>query len=500
MKKDSLKARSSWIVGCGALAVTGVVTVGVWTGTAASTQASVDTPGIVSTAVPGPAGVVPVGGFADVVAKVTPGVVTITTERNASPQLTQFPEGFPFGEFFGRRGPRDGRQSPAPSPKERGLGSGVIITTDGYILTNHHVVKNATSIRVELSDRRVLEGKLIGADAPSDLAVVKIDATNLPVVALGDSSATRVGDVVLAVGNPLGVGQTVTMGIVSAKGRATGLGDGSFEDFLQTDAPINQGNSGGALVNTNGQLVGINSQILSPSGGNIGIGFAVPSNMAKNVMDQLVAGGKVRRGKLGVTVQGLSGDLASGLGLDGIAGALVSDVTPGSAAELAGVKRGDVILSYQGHPVSDSNSLRNEVAATTPGSTVTLEVQRDGKKSELTATLDEVAVAANGRQLRGESRSGKFGMAVEPVTPDIAAQLELPKDTKGVVISDLDPSGAAAGAGLRQGDVIQQVDGKTVRSGEELKAGLDAANDRPAVLLVTRGGASVFVPLRAPRG
>ncbi|MCR4376306.1 MAG: Do family serine endopeptidase [Acidobacteria bacterium] len=494
--------RSSWIVGFGALAVTGVVTAGVWTGTAASTQASVTTPGIVSTAVPGPAGVVPAGGFADVVARVTPGVVTITTERRASPQLTQFPEGFPFGGFFGQRGPRGGRQQPAPSPKERGLGSGVIVTTDGYILTNNHVVENSTSIKVELSDRRVVEGKLIGADALSDLAVVKIDATNLPVVAFGDSSATRVGDVVLAVGNPLGVGQTVTMGIVSAKGRATGLGDGSFEDFLQTDAPINQGNSGGALVNTNGQLVGINSQILSPSGGNIGIGFAVPSNMAKNVMDQLVAGGKVHRGKLGVTVQELSGDLASGLGLDGISGALVSDITPGSAAATAGVKRGDVILSYQGHPVRDSNSLRNEVAATKPGSTVTLEVQRDGKKGELTATLDELAVAANGRQLRGEpvSGSGKFGMTVEPVTPDIAAQLELPTDATGVVISDLDPSGAAAGAGLREGDVIQQVDGKTVRSGEELKAGLDAANDRPAVLLVTRGGARVFVPLRAPRG
>src|SRR5688500_3976811 len=275
-------------------------------------------------------------GFADVVAKVTPAVVTIRTESKASSQMTQLsqlPEGFPFGDLFGQRAPR-GRQMPAPM--QRGLGSGVIVTSDGYILTNNHVVEDATKIQVELSDRRVIEAKLIGADPPSDLAVIKIEGSNLPVVPIGDSNAMRVGDLVLAVGNPLGVGQTVTMGIVSAKGRTTGLGNGGYEDFLQTDAPINQGNSGGALVNTSGELIGINSQIMSPSGGNIGIGFAVPSLMAKNVMDQLVLNGRVHRGLLGVTVQGVTGDLAAGLGLQKAEGAIVSKVDAGSAADKIG--------------------------------------------------------------------------------------------------------------------------------------------------------------------
>ena len=438
-------------------------------------------------------------GFADVVSKVTPAVVTIRTERTASPQMTQlpqFPEGFPFGDLFGQRAPR-GRQLPAPM--QLGLGSGVIVTADGYILTNHHVVDGASKINVELSDRQVLEGKLIGADRPSDLAVVKIDGNNLPVVPIGDSSAMRVGDLVLAVGNPLGVGQTVTMGIVSAKGRATGLGNGGYEDFLQTDAPINQGNSGGALVNTAGALVGINSQILSPSGGNIGIGFAVPSNMAKNVMDQLVVHGRVHRGLLGVTVQGVTGDLAAGLGLDKAEGAIVSDVTPGGAAAKAGIKRGDVILGYQGRPVVDTNAFRNEIAATKPGSTVTLKVLRAGKATELKATLEEMTMASDGRRsIDGEREgSGRFGMTVEPLTPELAARLDIDRDIRGVVITDIDPSGAAASAGLRQGDVIQQVNGKSVRSSGDVREGLNAAAGKPAVLLITRGEATLFIPLRA---
>ena len=313
--------------------------------------------------------------YAAVVERVAPAVVTIHSEsRIRAPQQYPYSSDPSFQDFFGGRG-----NTPRLPVEQRrsGLGSGVIVSTDGYILTNHHVVDGADQIKVDLNDNRTLDAKLVGSDPPSDLAVLKIEATNLPVLVLGDSERVRVGDVVLAIGNPLGIGQTVTMGIVSAKGRQTGLSDGSFEDFLQTDAPINQGNSGGALVSTNSELIGINSQILSPSGGSIGIGFAIPSNMARNVLEQLIRAGKVRRGQLGVVVQ------------KDARGVLVGQVQPGSPADRAGIKKGDIITAFNGVGISDPNTLRNQIAATPPGTEVMLTILRDGQQQQVRATLGE---------------------------------------------------------------------------------------------------------------
>src|ERR1051325_11277921 len=331
--------------------------------------------------------VVPVASYADIVSKATPAVVTIHSRmRVRQPQQFPFMDDPFFRRFFGERGPQQGQNQ----PERQGLGSGVIVREDGYILTNHHVIDGADQIEVDLNDHRSVQAQVVGSDPPSDLAVLKVNAGGLPTLVLGDSDRTRVGDVVLAIGNPLGVGQTVTMGIISAKGRQTGVSNGSFEDFLQTDAAINQGNSGGALVNTNGELVGINSQILSPSGGSIGLGFSIPSNMARNVMDQLISTGKVRRGQLGIIVQKVSTDIASSLGLKEARGVIISQVQPGSAAEHAGLKQGDVITALNGVAVDAPNSFRNQIAATTPGTEVKLTVLRDSREQTLSAKLGEL--------------------------------------------------------------------------------------------------------------
>jgi Do/DeqQ family serine protease len=316
-------------------------------------------------------------------------VITIHSQmRVRAPQQYPFMDDPMFRQFFGDRVPQQ-----VPEQRRSGLGSGVIISTDGYILTNHHVVDGAEQIKVDLNDNRTLDAKVVGSDPPSDLAVLKIDATNLPVLALGDSDKVRVGDVVLAIGNPLGIGQTVTMGIISAKGRQTGLSSGAFEDFLQTDAPINQGNSGGALVSTNSELVGINSQILSPSGGSIGIGFAIPSNMARTITDTLVKTGKVRRGQLGITVVKLNSEPAKELGIKETKGVGVAQVQPGSAADRAGLRKGDVITSFNGVEMTDPNVFRNLVASTAPGTDVTLTIIRDGREQQIRAKLGELVPA-----------------------------------------------------------------------------------------------------------
>jgi Do/DeqQ family serine protease len=435
--------------------------------------------------------------YAGIVKAAAPTVVTVRVDKRATmvpTRMPQMPDDPLFREFFGRR-----FQTPQTPriPRQSGLGSGVITTADGYILTNNHVIEGADRVRVELSDRRTFDAKVVGTDAASDLAVLKIDGNGLPTLPIGDSDRANVGDIVLAIGNPLGVGQTVTMGIISAKGRATGVGDGSYEDFLQTDAPINQGNSGGALVNLKGQLIGINSQILTPTGGNIGLGFAIPSNMARVVMEQLKTDGRVSRGKLGVTVQNVTADIAASLRLADVGGALVSSVEPGSAAARAGLRQGDVVVALDGEDVADSNNLRNRIAGTKPGSTVALDVIRDGKRQTLNARLDALKTTGPDRTGReSDSNEDDFGMTVQPLTPDVARELDLPARTEGVVVRAVDPDGAAAAAGLQPGDVIGQVNGETVKTPSELQAALAGTSNRPALLLVTRQAASVFVTLK----
>ena len=460
-------------------------------------RATVTAAGSAATAAPGPAVVsgLPLTSpsYASVVDRVAPAVVTLRVEQRVEASPTSLPA--PLRDFFGQ-----GFGEGVRPRRAGGLGSGVVIRADGYVLTNHHVVANAERITVELADGRALPGTLVGSDPASDLAVVRVEAAGLPTLSYGDSNQVRVGDVVLAFGNPLGVGQTVTMGIVSAKGRATGVGDGSYEDFLQTDAPINQGNSGGALVDTAGRLVGINAQILSPSGGNIGLGFAIPSAMAQAVANQLMTDGVVHRAKLGVTAQSLTPDLAASLGLADARGALVSRVEEGSPAAAAGLRQGDVITALDGRPVADANVLRNTVAGLRPGTEVAISAVRDGHPHQMTARVVEregQRAAATPRESADRDDAG-VGMTVAPITPELARELRV-RSTDGVAIMEVDPDGAAASAGLRPGDVITRVNGRDVDTVPALKSALKASGSRPALVLVTRQGESVFVALAADR-
>lgn len=431
--------------------------------------------------------------YADIVEKTSPAVVRIATERKAQTMTSRSP----WDDFFRDMMPQHPQTQPQqPQQKERGAGSGVIVNADGTILTNHHVIDGAEKIIVQLVDNKTYEAKVVGSDPPSDLAVLKIEAQGLQSLTLGDSDRVRVGDIVLAIGNPLGIGQTVTGGIISAKGRQTGLSDGSsFQDFLQTDAPINRGNSGGALVNLSGELIGINSQILAggQSGGNIGIGFAIPSNMAKNVLEQILKDGKVRRGMLGINIQNLTEDVAQSMDLKDVKGVLVTNVRSGSAADKAGIKRGDIITAINGEKVEDGNSLRNKVAGTLPGSDVKVTLIRDGKEQEVTAKLDEFTSDGQSDERRDQNNSpdkskptGKLGLDLKPLTPEDAKQLQVPADVKGLVVVAVDANGAAAEEGMQRGDVIIEVNRQPVETLDQMQAALEKSGDRPILLLVAR--------------
>jgi len=441
--------------------------------------------------------------IAKVATEVRPAVVSVYTTKTVNvrqlPGFSPFPPGFPFDDWFGRgpRGPR-GTEPKQRKYRQRGLGSGFIIDAQrGYIVTNHHVVDNAEDIKVRLADKRELDGKLIGTDKKTDLAVIQIKADRLKQLTLGDSDRLKVGEFVIAVGSPFGLRETVTSGIVSAKGRSN-LAIEDYEDFIQTDAAINVGNSGGPLVNIEGQVVGVNTAILSRSGGSVGVGFAIPINMAKSIIDQLVRTGKVTRGWLGVMIQDVTPEMAEKFGLKRAEGALVSQVVEGTPAAKAGLKSGDVIIEYDSHPVKNVTKLRTRVAATAPGSRVKVVVVRNGKRKTLEVKigkLSETALAS----ARGEAGTEELGLSVQDLTPDLAKTLGTKAKT-GVVVTAVKEMGPAAEKGIKRGDVIIEVDRQPVKSAAEFHAALTKADLKKGVLLLVadrRGNR--FVVLKADR-
>jgi len=435
-------------------------------------------------------------GFAPVVKKVVPAVVNISSSKvtRMPAEFGQMPDDPLFRQFFGNGFNRRSDPRQMPEQRERGLGSGIIMTPDGDILTNNHVVDGATDVRVTLADKREFKAKVLGTDPKSDLAVLKIDATNLPCITVGDSSKVQVGDYALAVGDPFGVGQTVTMGIVSATGR-THLGIEDYENFIQTDAPINPGNSGGALVNDRGELIGVNTAIIAHgSEGNQGIGFAIPSNEARSVMEQIVEHGKVTRAYLGIVPQDVTPAISKAFNDNSTSGALVGDVSANSPAQRSGLQRGDIIVALNGKPVVDANDLRMRISMMAPGTDVNLKVFRNGAEKEIPVKLAELAAteAAVTHDNTGSSHSALSGVSVENLDAGSAHDLGLAPNTQGVVVTNVSPSSEAAEAGLRQGDVIQEVNHKPVRNTSDFEHALQSSNEKP-LLLVNRNGSTMFL-------
>jgi serine protease Do len=427
--------------------------------------------------------------FAPIVKSVTPSVVKVfvtTSQRQMSgADMEQ------FRRFFGPMFPDFDQQQQIPN--QHALGSGVIVSPNGYILTNNHVIENAKDIQLALSDGRSFTAKLVGTDPQTDVALLKIEADNLPVLTLADSDAVEIGDVVLAIGNPFGIGQTVTEGIVSAKDRRT---DGDKdEDFIQTDAAINPGNSGGALVDTQGRLVGINTSILSRTGGNQGIGFAVPSNLARWVMDSLVKNGKVTRGFLGVVIQELTPDLAKAFKVNRSIGALISEVSPNGPADAAGLKNGDVVVQYDSKPVESAMQLKLRVAETSPGTSVPVEVDRAGETKTLSVVVKERAgtTVAQNNAPKSSEQGSLNGVTVGDLSQALRSELKIPNTVQGAVIEEVDPSSPSYEAGVREGDVITEINHRPIKSAQEA---VDATSGKPngaTLVKLYRNGSSRYV-------
>ncbi len=435
--------------------------------------------------------------FAPVVKRVAPSVVKISTTvkgKEISQGNLNMPDDPFFRQFFGQQFQRRGGEQQSRTPAEHGVGSGVIVTKDGYILTNNHVVDGADTVTVNLTDGREFTAKVIGKDPKSDVAVVKIDAKDLPFIEIANSDKIEVGDLALAIGNPFGIGQTVTMGMVSALGRATmGL---DYEDFIQTDAAINPGNSGGALVDADGRLIGINTAIYSRSGGNQGIGFAIPMNLARGVMESLVKYGKVTRGYLGVRIQDVTPVLAKQFELKDNKGALVADVEPKGPAEKAGIQSGDVIVQINGTQVTDSRHLKLEVARTVPGAKVSIKLLREGSPRTLDVTVKELPgsdeVAKNDANDSDTSDTLK-GVAVGDLDTGARQELNVPAQVKGVVVTAVEPNSAAAEAGLKPGDVITEINRRPVKNADEAVKLTEHAKEKTTLLHIWSGNGSRYV-------
>ena len=432
--------------------------------------------------------------FSELAEKVRPGVVNIQVVKTVKNAGFAFPRSFgnPFGDFFGPFSDENHQRS----PEQQGVGSGFVISSDGYILTNNHVVDGADRIKIKLADGKEYEGKVVGRDPKTDLAVLKAEgASNLHSLKLGDSDALKVGNWVVAIGSPFGLEETVTAGIVSAKGRV--IGSGPYDNFIQTDASINPGNSGGPLLNMAGEVVGINTAIFSESGGNVGIGFAIPVNMAKEIAPQLREKGHVTRGWLGVGIQRLTPELAKSFGLKEEKGALVSQVVQGGPADKAGIERGDVIVEFDGKKIADANELPRIVALTPVGKTVDVKVLRGGK-----AVDREVKIAEMDRKEKVADVATRqpLGMTVQNITPEIAKGLGLQTET-GVVVASVVPGSPAAKADIRSGDVIQQVNQKPVKDVEDFKQKIESVKDHETILfLIQRGESSLFAALTPAKG